>query len=107
MKKGLIVSIYRDADGSDCTLDVVSSKVKRLTIIGEGIPQIFEPSEEAPAARIVRRLIAGEWYLHIEPADNDGNALPGWWMFGGNYASTSDSRFPNNYPIGIHDRQEK
>jgi len=27
-------------------------------------------------------------------------------MFGGNFIYTSDSRFPNKYPIAIHDRYE-
>jgi len=29
-----------------------------------------------------------------------------WYMFGGNYISTSDSRFPARYPIPVFDRVE-
>lgn len=28
------------------------------------------------------------------------------WMFGGNFIYTSDSRFPAEYPIPLHDRTE-
>ena len=28
------------------------------------------------------------------------------YMFGGNFAYSSDSRFPFDYPLGIHDREE-
>jgi hypothetical protein len=29
-----------------------------------------------------------------------------WTMFGGNFVYTSDSRFPSNSPIAVHDRVE-
>ena len=36
-------------------------------------------------------------------------ARPGWWMYGGNIACTSDSRFyqATQYPVKIHDRRER
>ena len=43
-------------------------------------------------------------YVHAEPVDKpEGKVGP---MFGGNFIYTSDSRFPNDYPIPVHDRFE-
>lgn len=104
--KGLIISVYRDADGSDCTNGGISSNHKRLTLIGKDTPPIFEPTDDAPPVTVVRRNISGREYLHLVPCDENAKPLPGWWMFGGNYADASDSRFPHSYPLAIHDRQE-
>lgn len=104
--KGLIISVYRDADGSDCSNNGISARYNRLTLVGAGIPEIFEVSDDAPAVTLITRVIGGEVYKHLQPCDVTGKPLPGWWMFGGNFAKTSDSRFPHSYPLGIHDRQE-
>jgi hypothetical protein len=37
-------------------------------------------------------------HLHAEPIS------PGWYMASGKFIWTSDSRFPNDYPISLHDR---
>lgn len=39
------------------------------------------------------------------PVDKDGKPITGG-MFGGNYISCSDSRFPTTAPIPVHDRFE-
>jgi len=103
--QGLIISVYVDADGTDCTNGGISSFCDRLTLIGEGISGPFEPNEERPAVTIIKRRIGEREYFHL-PCDENAIPLPGWWMFGGNYAKTSDSRFPHNYPLPIHDRKE-
>lgn len=105
--KGLHISVYRDADGSDCTNGGISSTHQRLTLIGAGIDPVFEPSADAPAVTVVTRNVFGEIYKHLVPCDPEtAQPLPGWYMFGGNYGKTSDSRFPSKYPLPIHDRQE-
>ena len=101
--KGLTFSIYRDASGSDCTNGGISARVTRGTLIGPGIPEIFDPTPDAPAFRMVTRKIGGELYYHLEPVDAPANK---WVMFGGNYGKCSDSRFPSRYPLPIHDRIE-
>jgi hypothetical protein len=108
---GLIVSVYRDADGHDCTLNGVSSKVKKLTVIN--VPGPFAPNEEAPAAILERHH---RKVVRIIPAGEDGKPLPGWSMFGGNYAACSDSRLSQAIEkmtgqewygaVAIHDRFE-
>lgn len=107
---GLIIEVYRsfNTDGSvmDCTNGGISARFDRLTLIGPDINGPFEPTENRPAVTIVTRTIQGEVYKHIVPCDENAKPLPGWWMFGGNYGKTSDSRFPHPYPLSIHDRQE-
>jgi len=103
--KGLIISVYRDADGHDCTNNGISSKFTRFLLAGEGIPEIFEASEDCPPVRLVKRSIYPNEpdYLHVEPWERPTGS---GWMYGGNHCYTSDSRFPNHYPLKIHDRQE-
>jgi hypothetical protein len=102
--KGLILNVYVDSDGSDCTNGGISSKFKNVTLIPADGP--FEPAEDRPAVTLIRRNIGGSDYIHLVPCDENAKPLPGWWMFGGNFAYTSDSRNPSKYPIPIHDRQE-
>lgn len=105
MKKGMIVSVLRNAELGDCTNGGISSKHNRFLLVGEGVPEIFEESEDMPTMKLVRRSLFGRVYLHIEPIERPANGCVGW-MAGGNFAYSCDSRFPNDYPISIHDRCE-
>jgi len=55
--------------------------------------------------KLVKRNIRGREYLH---AVEVGVSKPGHNgpMMGGNFIHSSDSRFPSDYPIAIHDRFE-
>jgi hypothetical protein len=108
---GLILHVCRPADFPDCTNGGISSRHSRLTLINAEGP--FDPKPDAPAV-IMESHVRG--CLRIVPCDSDGKRLPGWFMFGGNFASTSDSRFSAKAEallgahfygaIPIHDRQE-
>jgi len=51
-----------------------------------------------------RRLGRPNEYLHVEPFNQpEGKAGP---MAGGNFVYSSDSRFPHDYPLAVHDRFE-
>lgn len=112
--RGLLVNIYRPVAGPDCTNGGITSKHSTAVLIGEGVPEITAPTEDSPALVLCRRLLnpsfsawmnnqtAGEEYLHAEPLTLLGKSP----MFGGNVIYTSDSRFPNRYPIKVHDRIE-
>tara|TARA_Y100000389_G_scaffold4207_1_gene4001 strand:+ start:4274 stop:4591 length:318 start_codon:yes stop_codon:yes gene_type:complete len=101
-EKGLLVSIYKSPLG-DSTNNGLSSKSDSLLLVGIGIENgPFETSD-------------GEDYLVCEYREryDDFIATPKslkdsgkWTMFGGNFAYTSDSRFPGKHPIKIHDRVE-
>lgn len=109
---GLIVNVYRPAGrDSDCTNGGLSSRVDRLCLVNVDGP--FDPSPEAPAALLRHGPLKS---LNIVPCDGEAQALPGWFMFGGNLAATSDSRFGEAVramtggqhvgAVNIHDRLE-
>lgn len=108
MLKGMFVQIIRS--GSDSTNKGVTSpdhgfqsailvnepgKSNRLPFVSP----IFEVSERHPT--LVLREKGGR--LCAEPIERPTGV---GWMFGGNFIYSSDSRFPNDYPIPVHDRQE-
>lgn len=113
---GLNVSVYRDNQG-DFTLNGISANVKSLTLMNVSGPS--EPSELSPAALLVKGNAPG--YVKIvtavmHPGSDKWVERDGWSMMGGNYASTSDSRFHDavrritgggSYgAVPIHDRYE-
>ena len=105
---GILVTVYRAADRSDCSNNGATARHSSLTITNVDGP--FEPSADAPAARLVAGNVPGT--CKIVPDEIPAGT---WSMFGGNYAGTSDSRFCSavrdfgGNPSGIapvHDRVE-
>jgi hypothetical protein len=96
--EGLISDILRNSDYR-CSLNVLDA-VQRVTLIDDKIAKIFEPSEEAPAVRLVFRDLPSGKYVHAEPMQE------GTYSHGGSFIYSSDSRFRrlNPYPIPLHDR---
>ena len=109
--KGLSVSIYRNAEFTgNYTNGGMTMRHTSAVLCGEGIPEIVEADDKSPALILVKRMLYDDrepggkkLYLHARPAD----LPPGTHsMMGGNFIHTSDSRFPNKYPIAVHDRVE-
>lgn len=109
LPKGLRLSILTDAHHSPN--GGLSARVKFVTLVefdGKPLPknaQVFPPSADAPAVRINRRQIYGE-YLTAYPMNTDG----AWFMASGAYLTTSDARYREitgmSYPVPLHDRTE-
>lgn len=99
--KGMLVFVLRAPGLGDCTNGGISSKFEKFVIVGEGIPEIFEPNQDSPGLELVKRNINGNEYLSCKPLGEKDHT-----MFGGNYITSSDSRMPSKYPIPIHDRKE-
>lgn len=98
--KGLLVNVYRDNIG-DCTNNGISAKQDSLILVD--VPGPFD-GNETNSVQLVKRFLSGRYYYHVEPLIKlEGMVGP---MFGGNFIYTSDSRFPLDYPIPIHDRFE-
>ena len=112
--KGLSVSIYRP--GYDASNHGISHPDKNKNLIlwnmgqlyGENLSVLFEAPFEGTEENTVmmkRKVVGGEDYFYVVPAvepERHGNGP----MFGGNFCYSSDSRFPFNYPLPIHDRYE-
>ena len=106
--KGLSASIYQSKEIGNCSNKGISSKCKSVILVGDGIPEIFEADDHSPAVRLVKRSGIGRngsTYTHAEPVKGKDPKAIGW-MDGGCFISSSDSRFPSDYPIPLHDRQE-
>lgn len=107
---GMMISVYRSTLG-DSTNGGVSSYSGRLCVTNCEGP--FEPSEDAPAVKLVMaEPFGGRKILRLIPECVEGKGT----MFGGNYGSTSDSRFSQLCEkllggafygaVAIHDRVE-
>lgn len=115
---GLNVYVYR-WNLQDCTNGGISSEANLLCIVNIDGP--FKPNEKVPAAILTTNNV-GNPVIKPAKAFEPGlsgevvwDVAPGWFMMGGNYAASSDSRFseavakfvPGFYgALPIHDRQE-
>lgn len=106
--KALPISVYRDADGKDCTNGGITSRFRDLLLIcEEGFVEVDENNPPENLVKIVTRYFGGNEYKHIEPYAKVESGNVGW-MSGGNIAYSCDSRFSrmSQYPLSVHDRQE-
>lgn len=114
---GLICSILQPKDIGNCSNGGLSATCSKVTVLGvkynsgefKSMCNVFSPGADAPAVVIVERMIYGESYFTAYPCDADGKPFDGWYMFGGCFIESSDSRFHDffTYPVPLHDRQEK
>ena len=112
-RKGFSVSVYRDACGSDCTNRGVTSRYARVVLIGEGIPELTEPNPDMPALYLCSKphvnhcgaTVEGAPYFYAQP---EPKGCSTWYMMGGNFVYSCDSRFREicGYPIPVHDHTE-
>lgn len=123
--KGLGLDVYRPAKGRDTTLNGITSTHTRVTLIGTidkhgrftpspESARVGPPTEDFPAVAL--RAHANS--AHLLPIAPDGTPVadPIYFMSGGNYAATTDSRVGDYYrelglepiygAIPVHDRWE-
>jgi hypothetical protein len=106
--KGLLVDVYK-FPLADCTNGgVTGGTITKAVLIGPGLPKIFEPSADAPALFVQTR---GNFPTIAVPEQPDANGrTQTWWMAGGNFVYTSDSRYREAigwHPIAVHDRRDR
>lgn len=108
----LSVDILRGTMG-DCTNNGVTSVAKCFRENTQFVIQCNDgpiTQEDVDRAGYVV-LVAGEagGRMHLKPMEDTWPTCYKWYMFGGNFAYSSDSRFSrlnNGCPIHIHDRTE-
>lgn len=101
-RKGMMVEVYRHGV-RDCTANGISKHHSRLLLVGTGVAEIFEESEDMPTVELIPAVKRGKT-IHVKPLEEKR-----WCMFGGNFVYSSDSRFSelnNGNPIKIFDRIE-
>lgn len=103
---GILGDIY-DWSLGNCSNDGISAKHTQVCVINVDGP--FEPSQDAPAVRLIKRSTGN---LVCEPVGLEDK----WTMFGGAFVYTGDSRFTeavqrlsgynHAFPVALHDRVE-
>ncbi len=112
--EGLICEIYEAKDMKNCSNNGFSARFETVTLLGvkqltgqfEPINGPFKPTKDSPPVIITERNVCGKIYYSAYPCNERAEALDGWYMFGGCFVKTCDSRFPFDYPIPLHDRKE-
>ena len=104
--KALNILIYKFPLG-DCTNRGISSKFNDLLLTCDkaGGKDIDEKNPPENLCKLVTRNIAGKEYKYIEPVKPVKKGNVGYCS-GGNIAYSNDARFPSDYPLSIHDRQD-
>lgn len=112
----LPIDVYRFRLG-DCTNSGISSMFPELLVYCPDGNISFDSDYSIPVnfCMVEKRSLFGGIHMTIVPATvNESGQIvkrPGWWMYGGNIADASDSRFTalkgHYYPLKIHDRREK
>ena len=102
LNDGMLVFVYRNGLG-DATAGGLTSKVDKLTLVGEDLEGPFPPKDGEDHLVIQKK---GDYIYCVPKSVLDSKE---WAMFGGNFVYTSDSRFAkiSKYPIPVHDRGEK
>lgn len=106
--KALPISVYTDKGIGNCSNNGISERFDKLLIVHDsGFIDIDPENPPENLVKLVVRNIGGREYKHLEPVVRPDKGCVGW-MFGGDYAGCSDSRFReiSDYPLPIHDRQE-
>ena len=107
---GFRVDVLRNNGLGDCTNGGVTARYDVLTVVefdGEAVKGYDDPCEERPAVRVVKRMLGGEPYYHVEPVEKRAGCVGP--MMGGNYVVGMCHRLAElvgDRPLKVHDRFE-
>jgi hypothetical protein len=100
MRTGLFCEVYRAKGFEKCAMGGISEKHDTVLLVGDGVSGPFSEDEAKrlghPVVVLVRRA-------HLGRGGPDGVTRS---MAGGAFIKSSDSRFPCDYPLSLHDRVE-
>jgi len=109
---GIIASIYTHPLYKGCSMNGISERCTEVTVVNAEGP--FEPTKQRPAV-LLESHVPG--IVRAVPCSREGVKDPGiWWMNGGAFVSSSDSRFSRAAEklvggrfygaVALHDRNE-
>jgi hypothetical protein len=100
--KALLAFVLKSTLG-DCTANGLTSREDKIFLTSEDdtITGPFEVKEGVDYLVLKKR---GDYKYAVPKSILDEGVHS---MMGGNFVWTSDSRFPNSYPIPVHDRVER
>jgi hypothetical protein len=104
---GVRARIYRNARLGDCSNGGISGRVDEVTVIDPRVRGPYEPTEDAPAVRVVEKTYASGVYVYLTPIEEPEDMLGP--MMGGTYVGMTDSRLRvigDGVALPLHDRWE-
>lgn len=104
--KALPVDVFRNASHKrDTTARGFTYYNDNANLVFDNVSSPFTVDEGEDYLVLKEKHVGGKKYLYAVPKSVlDAKE---WSMFGGNFIYTSDSRFPSQYPIPVHDRVER
>ena len=110
---GLSINVYRNGD-YDCTNNGVSARARTMCLVNADGP--VDPTTACPAVWVEKSNAGVVRIVPAELRDGVWGPVKEWFMMGGNYAASSDSRFSAAVEralgarfygaVAIHDRVE-
>lgn len=99
--RALPVGIYKNK-GKDYSNGGISSKFNEILLLCEdGFKEVDGTEENLCRLDVIRYGEHTHYYIRpVAEPEHIG------WMAGGTVVFSSDSRFPFDYPLSLHDRQE-
>jgi hypothetical protein len=108
--KGITVGIFENKRiRKDSSNGGISSRCNQVTVVGIPRAELWEPTEDAPAVKLVKRTFGKKTVVHAEPIEPPPAGSVGW-MSGGTFIACCDSRFGEAIgfygAVSLHDRCE-
>lgn len=102
--RALPVNIFEDKRIGNCSNHGISEDFCEILLLcDDGHIEVDLDNPPENLCVYVKRTLFGKEADYVRPyADPEGVG----WMNGGSIVYTSDSRFPGNHPVCLHDRQE-
>lgn len=99
----LPVDVYVNARPGDCTNGGITVRQPERLVVecADG----FMTAEDVANAGCTVLVVKDKPFAHAKPALKQ-EFEKRWTMFGGNFVYSSDSRFPFDAPVAVHDRIE-
>lgn len=93
-----------DVIGTDCTANGITSGQQQAAL--ECVDGFLTHEQVVDQFIPILKLFPGKRNLKYVAAPIDYEGSGKWYMFGGHFIYSSDSRFPSDTPIHVHDRNE-
>lgn len=104
--KALLVDVFKNASHKiDTTARGFTYYNDNAKLVFDNVSSPFTVDEGEDYLVLKEKHVGDKKYLYAVPKSVLDTKE--WSMFGGNFIYTSDSRFPSQYPIPVHDRVER
>lgn len=107
MMKAIYINVFWNDSYRECSNGGITERYDKLLLVSDnGYVLVDEKNPPEKLVKMVTERIGGKEHKHIEPVARPKRGYIGWTN-GGSMAYSSDRRFPSEYPLCVHDRQDK